>query len=201
MQHWTLPLGLLLLCLPVCALALQATTPEDEATHQALREMKDALVNALNRGDIEALMPHLHQNIVFTAMNGEVCRGHDELRAYFHRMMKDPGHIVASLQVNPTVDRLTDLYGGVSGVTYGSSWDHYKLTNGQEFDINARWSATVVKENGVWQIGSFQSAANIFDNPLLNKAKSALYWGVAGAGVVGLVFGVLIGRRWGRRAA
>jgi len=201
MKHCGLFFVLFFLCLPVCSQARPAATANDEASHQALREMRDAMVNALNKGDVDAMISHLHKNIVFTAMNGEVCRGPDELRAYFNRMMKDPGHIVESLHVNPTVDRLTDLYGGTSGVAYGSSVDHYKMTNGQEFDVNARWSATMVKENGAWQIASFQSAANIFDNPLLNKAKRVIYWGAGGAGLIGLVLGLLIGRRWGKSAA
>ena len=198
MKHGRLFSVLFFLCLPVCAQVPQAATTDDEASHQALREMRDAMVNALNKGDIEALIPHLNKNIVFTAMNGEVCRGHDALRAYFNRMLKDPGHIVETLHVNPTVDHLTDVYGGATGVAYGSSVDHYKLTGGQEFEVNARWSATMVKDNGNWQIASFQSAANIFDNPLLNKAKSTLYWGAGGAGLIGLVLGLLIGRRWGK---
>jgi len=200
MKHWRLSLALFFLCLPVCAQAPPGATAEDEASHQALREMRDVMVNALNKGDIEALIPHLNKNIVFTAMNGEVCRGHDALRAYFNRMMKDPGHIVESLHINPTVDHLTDLYGGATGVAYGSSVDRYKLTNGQAFEVNARWSATLVRENGNWQIASFQSAANIFDNPLLNKAKSTLFWGAGGAGLIGLALGLLIGRRWGKSA-
>ncbi len=193
-------LAWMFLCPLVIAQAPQAARADDEATHQALREMRDTVVNALNKGDVEAVIPYLHKNIVFTAMNGEVCRGHDAVRAYFKRMMKDPGHVVESVQVNPAVDRLADLYGS-TGVAYGSSVDHYKLTNGQEFEINARWSATMVKENGNWQIASFQSAANIFDNPLLNKVKSSLYWGAGGAGLIGLVLGLFIGRRWGRSAA
>jgi hypothetical protein len=186
MEHWRLLFVLFFLCLSVFAQVPQGASAGDEATHKALREMRDAVVNALNKGDMEALIPHLHKNIVFTAMSGEVCRGHDALRTYFKRMMKDPGHIVESLSINPTVDRLTDIYGGTSGVAYGSSVDRYKLTNGQEFDVNARWSATIVKGHGEWQIASFQSAANIFDNPLLNKAKSTLYRGVGGAGLAGI---------------
>lgn len=201
MKCWRLFFVLFVLCLPACAQAPQSASADDEASHKALREMRDAMVNALNKGDMDALLPHIHKNIVFTAMNGEVCRGQDALRAYFNRMMKDPGHIVESLHVNPTVDRLTDLYSGTTGVAYGSSMDRYKLTSGQEFDVNARWSATMVKEDGNWQIASFQSAANIFDNPLLNKAKSSLYYGAGGAGLVGLILGLLIGRRWGRSAA
>jgi hypothetical protein len=192
MEHSRLFFALFFLCLSVFA---QQGAAGDEATHQALRAMRDTVVKALNKGDMESLIPHLHKNIVFTAMSGEVCRGHDELRTYFNRMMKDPGHIVESLSINPTVDRLTDIYDGTSGVAYGSSVDHYKLTNGQEFNVNARWTATMVKENGEWQIAAFQSAASIFDNPLLNKAKSALYWGVASVGIIGLALGVLIGKR------
>jgi ketosteroid isomerase-like protein len=198
MEHWRLLFVLFALCVSVFAQIPQGAG--DEATHNALRAMRDAVVAAVNKGDMEALIPHLHKNIVFTAMSGEVCRGHDALRTYFNRMMKDPGHIVASLSINPTVDRLTDLYGD-TGVAYGSSVDRYKLTDGQEFDVNARWSVTMVKENGEWQIASFQSAANVFDNPLLNKAKSALYWVAAGAGLAGVVLGALIGRRSRKSAA
>lgn len=201
MKHWRLIVVLFFLCFTVCAQAPQTATADDEASHKALRDLRDTMVNALNKGDMEALLPHLHPNIVFTAMSGEVCRGHDAVRAYFNRMMKGPGHVVESIHVNPTADRLTDLYGGTTGVAYGSSVDHYKLTSGQEFEVNARWSATMVKENGNWQIASFQSAANVFDNPLLNKAKSTLYWGGGGAGLIGLFLGLLIGRRWGKSAA
>ncbi len=200
MRRCGLFLALMFLCHLVNAQSPQTAPADDEASHKALREMRDTVVNALNRGDMEAVIPYLHKNIVFTAMNGEVCRGQDAVRAYFNRMMKENGHIVEGLHVNPVVDHLTDLYGS-TGVAYGSSVDHYKLTNGQEFEIKARWSATMVKENGNWQIAGFQSAANVFDNPLLNKAKSSLYWGAGGAGLIGLVLGLLIGRRWGRSAA
>jgi hypothetical protein len=194
MEHWRLLFVLFFLCLSVSAQAPQGASAGDEAIHKALRAMRDAVVGALNKGDMESVIRHLHKNIVFTAMNGEVCHGHDALRAYFNRMMKDPGHIVASLSIDPTVDGLTDIYGGTSGVAYGSSLDRYKLTDGQEFDVHTRWTATMVLENGEWEIASFQSAANIFDNPLLNKAKSAIYWGAGGAGLVGLVLGALVGR-------
>jgi ketosteroid isomerase-like protein len=199
-EHWKLIFSLLLVCLPLCAQLSQSASADDESTHQALRAMRDATVSALNRGDMEAVMPHLHNNIVFTAMNGELCRGKDALRAYFNKMMKDPGHIVESLQITPTVDHLTDIYGN-TGVAYGSSVDHYKLTNGNEFDVNSRWTATLVKEDGNWEVASFQSAANIFDNPLINKATKALYWGVGAAGAFGFLLGVLIGKRRGKRTA
>src|SRR5450432_2374005 len=99
MKHWMLLVVPFCMCLPVCAQAPQAATAaaDDEANHKALRDLKDAMVNAVNKGDIDALLPLLHKNVVFTAMNGEVCRGQDAVRAYFNRMMKDPGHIVESL--------------------------------------------------------------------------------------------------------
>ena len=201
MEHWRLLFVLSILCLSVSAQSPQSASGGDETVHQALRAMRDAVIGALNNRDMESLMPHLSRNIVFTAMNGEVCHGQDALRAYFNRMMKDPGHIVESLSINPTVDSLTDLYGGTSGVAYGSSVDRYKLTDGQEFEVHARWTATMELENGQWRIAGFQSAANIFDNPLLNKAKGAIYWGAGGAGLIGLVLGAIIGRSSRKPAA
>lgn len=199
MKHWRLLFILCFPLLPVHGQGSQTTTPEDEAIHQSIRNLRDAMVNALNKGDLDALLPYVHQNIVFTPMNGEVCRGPEALRAYFNRMMKEPGHIVESMHTNPTVDRLTDLYGGTAGVAYGSSLDHYKLTDGQEFDVKARWTATLVKDNDTWKLASFQSAANVFDNPLLDKAKSTLYWSAGAAGALGIALGMLFGRR--RKAA
>ena len=121
-------------------------TAEEEAIHNELRAVKDALVAAINESDVDAILEHVHDNVVFTGMNGEVTRGRDELRAFFERMMAGPDRILESLTIDVTVDALTILYGGDTGVVYGNSVDNYKLTSGLEFDVTTRWSSTLVKE-------------------------------------------------------
>ena len=195
MRNWRLIAVLGFLCIPVLVHAQQRQIVGDEATHKELRQLRDDLLAAINKSDLDGMLKQLHNNIVFTAMNGEVCRGHEGVRAYFNRMMTGPNRVVDSMNVNLNVDELTALYGGPTGVAFGTSLDRYKLTSGLQFDVPTRWSATLVKEDGRWLIVSIQSAANLFDNPLLNKAKTATYWAAGTAGIAALLLGFWLGRR------
>ncbi len=165
---------ILFLCTSFTPLVYGQDAASDETTHNELRALREAMVAAFDKLDIDSMLEYVHPNAVFTAMNAEVCHGREEIRAYFNRMMTDPDHIVTSLKIKPTVDALTILYGGDTGVAYGSSVDHYQLVDGSDFEVTTRWSATVVKENNRWQIANFHSSANIFDNPVsgcLNRLK------------------------------
>src|SRR5215210_4064987 len=108
---------------------LRAQAPEDPA-HQALRGLKATMEKALNARDLDTIVANVDPNVVFTTMNGDVCRGPEQIRAYFHKMLNAPGHIVKDVKVSFEVDALTSLYGGDTGVAYGSSRDHYELTDG-----------------------------------------------------------------------
>lgn len=177
-----------------------ATSPE--ALHDELRKLRDDVLAAIGRNDFDAILPHLHPKVVFTPMNNEVCRGPEEIRAYFDKMLKGPDAIVKSVQFEVEVDRLTDLYGD-TGVAFGTSNDRYTLANGMDFPVQTRWTCHLVRENGKWLISAFHASANVFDNPILAQEKKAaqLKWGgialVAGA-LIGALIGMAIGRR--RRA-
>jgi ketosteroid isomerase-like protein len=187
---------------PAVAPPPEQVAPSPEAIHDELRKLRDDVLAAIDRNDFDAITPHLHPNVVFTPMNGEVCHGPQEIRAYFDKMLKGPDAIVKSMHLEVEVDRLTDLYGD-TGLAFGSSNDHYKLTNGMDFPVQTRWTCALVRENGRWLITAFHASANVFDNPVLEREKQAakLKWGglalVAGA-LLGLLLGVAIGRR--RRA-
>jgi ketosteroid isomerase-like protein len=173
-----------------------------EAVHDELRKLRDDVLAAIQKNDFDAILPHLHPNVVFTPMNNEVCHGPQEVRAYFDKMLTGPGAIVKSVRFEVEVDRLTDLYGDV-GLAYGSSSDYYALTNGTDFPVQTRWTCALVRENGKWLITAFQASANVFDNPVLDQMKKGakIRWGglgLAAGALVGLLLGVAFGRR--RRA-
>ena len=173
--------------------------PTPEALHDELRKLRDDMLAAIGRNDFDAILPHLHPKVVFTPMNNEVCRGPEEIRAYFDKMLKGPDAIVKSVRFDVEVDRLTDLYGD-TGVAFGTSNDHYTLSNGMDFPVQTRWTCHLVRENGKWLISAFHASANVFDNPILEREKQAaqLKWGgiavVAGA-LLGVLLGLVIGRR------
>jgi uncharacterized protein (TIGR02246 family) len=174
---------------------------DDEAVHNALRGLKATMSKALNERDIDTIVANVTPDVVFTTMNGDVCKGPAEIRAYFDKMLNGPGRVVKDVKVSFEADALTSLYGGDAGIAYGSSSDHYELVGGQSFDIKGRWSCTMVRDGDRWLIASFHYSANVFDNPILGKVRSIGYMSAAGLGILGLVVGFVVGRRAGSKAA
>jgi len=159
-----------------------------EQLHAELRSLRDDLVRALNAGDLEGVLNHLHPNVAFTGMNGEVCRGPEQVRAFFQRMMTGPNRVVEAFHTDLTVDQLTDLYGD-TGVAFGSSNDQYSLRGGMKFQAKSRWTCSLVRQDGRWLITSFHSSVNVFDNPILAMAKRTAYWAGGGGALLGILIG------------
>ncbi|WNG42452.1 nuclear transport factor 2 family protein [Archangium violaceum] len=171
-----------------------------EATHQALRTIKNDMEQALNARDLDRLLSHVHPNVVFTTMNNDVRVGRDSIRAYYDQMMNGPDRVVQKITAKFEVDELTRLYGD-TGIAQGSSTDHYVLTDGTDIVVHGRWTCTLVKEGDRWLIAAFHYSTNVFDNPVLDKVKSAAVT-FGGIGTVGmLVIGLVIGRLSARRKA
>jgi ketosteroid isomerase-like protein len=176
----------------------QESATEDPAHHE-LRALRDGLLDAIKKGDIERELTYLHPNVVVTWQNAEVSRGRDGVRAYLNRMLNGPTKIVSDYQLDLNVDELTILYGGDTGISFGGSREHIGLATGTNIDYPARWSATLVKEDGKWLVASLHASTNLFENPFLATTKRLMYIGCAVALVVGLLVGWLVGRR--RKAA
>lgn len=179
-----------------------------EAIHDEIRALKNGAEEAFNAigrsgkdGDIESILQYVHDNVVLVAMNGEVSVGKQGLRDYFMDKMGGPEPTVASVHHAFNVAELTRLYGDDTGVAYGDTVGTYELTNGMSFTVDAYWTATMVNEDGRWQLASFQFAPSIFENPLVDRAVGMLYRVAAIAGVIGLIAGFLLARVFRRRSA
>jgi hypothetical protein len=182
-----------LMLAPFRAVQAQQAAPEDPI-HDELRALRKEMVEATNKSDIDGVIARLDKDVIVTWMNGEVSRKPDAVKAYLERMTKGDKRVVSSFKTDPEVEELTHLY-GTTGVAYGNSKDHYVLTDGREFVVPTRWSATMVKKDGKWLIANFHASTNVFDNPVLDIAirKTALWTGGA-AVLVGLLLGVVIAR-------
>jgi uncharacterized protein (TIGR02246 family) len=174
--------------------------PDVEATHNALRALKQDMEDALNKQDVDRLLTHLHPDVVFTTMNNDVRVGKESIRAYYDEMMRGPNRVVEKVTAKFEVDDLTRLYGD-TGIARGSSKDHYVLTDGTDIVIDSRWTCTMVREGDRWLIAAFHYSTNVFDNPLLTKMKNygAILLSVVTLGA--LLAGVVIGRMMRRKKA
>jgi ketosteroid isomerase-like protein len=168
-----------------------ATAGGDEAIHNELRAMREVLTKAVLAGDIEAQLSRVNDNVVVTWQNNEVVRGKDGLKKFLGEMSNGKERVFQRYKVPPTADDLSIVYGGDAAIAFGSSTPHYKL-HGMEFDLENRWTATLVKEGDTWKIAAYHVSGNILDNPVLNLAKQSLYWAGGIGVVVGLVLGALL---------
>ena len=187
----------LLLCFLLAPSLLHAQ-PEDPV-HAQLRAMRDDLLDAVNKRDMDRVLGHLDPDVVVTWQNAEVSRKPDGVRAYMSRMLDGPDSIVRSFNTSVAVDELTILHGGDTGIAFGSSRDRFELRGGRTFELTGRWTATVVLDGGAWKIASFHASTNLFDNPLLNAARRLLTVVGAVAAAAGIVVGFLFGRSRKRR--
>ena len=188
---------LAVLATPMPAAAQQAEDP----AHAQLRALRDDLVDAMNKRDMNRLLGHLHPDVVVTWQNAEVSRKPEGVKTYISRMLEGPNSVVESFSTAPTVDELTILYGGDAGVAFGSSRDSFRLRSGQSFELTSRWTATVVNDGGAWKISAFHSSASLFDNPLLAAAQRWAMTAAVVALIAGFGIGFLISRIGQKRSA
>lgn len=171
----------------------------DAADHEALRKLKDDVVAAINTKNLAAIDPLLHKPFLATAITQETFNDPAKMRAWFEGLFTRPLLKLSRLEMQAEADELAQIYTGTFAVARGSTKERYEMADGRGFDIQGRWTATAIKENGRWSVLAIHDGTNFLDNPVINAIeRNALNVAFAGAGigaVVGCVFGFFIGRR------
>lgn len=185
---------ILVACLLALCLCPAAWGQEEDPAHDHLRALRDQTLEALNAKKLDDLVALCDDQIVMTTMNSDMAHGKEEVKAWFERMWTGPEAQVVEYQVTMEVDRLTTLYGEDTGVASGTSMNRFKLKDGQAYEVQNRWTATVVKKDGQWLLASFHSSANVFDNPVLAAATGFAGKLAAGVGLLAALFGIFLGR-------
>ncbi len=176
------------------------TGPEDPALKE-IADVRNGIIDAFNKRDIDRVLSYLHPDIVVTWADAEVSHGPAEVKKYYEKMITSPNHIVESLQLAPVVDGRS-LYGPNVAISYGHLNDEFKLTDGTEFKMDSRFSSLLVKENGKWLMKGFHASGNLFDNPVQKIIlKKMALWTAMISIAIGLLLGYLGARLMARRRA
>ena len=175
----------------IFATSAQAGEAED---HQALRQLKDHLAQAVSNRDFEAAQKVLHQPFMSTVITQESFTDLPQLKNYFDSLFTRDFLRIKALSIKPEADELSRIYTGTIALTRGSTAERYEMADGRSFDLKGRWTAVSVKESdGAWRLMAFHSGVNFLDNPVLaGVEKSALWVGLAGA-AIGLLLGFWAG--------
>ena len=164
-------------------------TPVEDPIHDELRALREKAVKAFKDKDIDSLLECLHRDVVVTLQNAEVCEGHEEVRAFHVRMSEGEDRSVQSQETDFKVDDLSIIYGEDAAVARGSIQDDFKLTAGLEFQLQSRWSATLVKEDDKWLVASFHASTNMFENGV---SDVMLKWNSIKVGGLALLAGIVL---------
>lgn len=188
-----------LLLTAACGFAQTTAPSADTAVPPEIKELRDNLVDAFNKREVDRMLSYLHPDVVVTWQNSEVSHGREGVRKYYEKMMVGPDSVVVDLRSNPVVEGRR-MYGDTS-VSYGAMNDHFKLRDGTEVNLNSRFSAHLAKQpDGKWLVTGFHQSSNAFDGDVhrLYARKAGTAAGLAG-GVGGLALGTVVGLALGRR--
>jgi uncharacterized protein (TIGR02246 family) len=164
--------------------------------HAADRKLLLALVaeaeRSLNAGDIDGFVKLFDEDAVVTWLNAEVSKGRDGIREYYKKMVgTGPGAILDKYVTFPKVATGARFYTDDIATAYGTTADEFYPKARHAFKFDSRWTATLVKRDGVWQVATLHLSTNVFTNELTAEYEGLIKktgWMAGGGGLVaGLV--------------
>lgn len=180
---------LLVIAMIGVALSAQADEP-DHAIHEELRGVLKLLESAINSGDFDKMLPVISKQVRATPVNQEFLVSPAEVSAYFKKWF-GPGGYLKKLEIKLEADALTELSPDKSwGIVRGKGIEKYILSDGRHYELQTRWTATMVKEeDGRWRIRAIHIGTDFLNNPILAEAEGA----ISKVGIAGALGGLVIG--------
>lgn len=193
---------LLLVCTLSCIAMAQSSTPTpapEADPHAADRELLlkifHEVEDSINSQSLDRMVKQMDPSAVVVWANGEVSRGPAEVLDYYERMVKGKDRILTKYTTKAALHGHARFLGnGDVAIADGTMEDEFTPVVRGVFKLSSKWTTTVAKINGEWKIVALHLSANVFNNVLLDEAKSALMYTAGGGLVVGLLLGWLISR-------
>ncbi len=191
----------LFLCLSAVGMAPAAEADPHAADRQALITLFREMEASINAQDVERMVAQMHPQATVTWLNGEVSRGHDEIRAYYHRMVKGDQRILDRYLTTAKLGASARFFGnGEVAVADGTMVDQFFPVARGAFSLHSNWTSTSAKIDGRWQVVGLHLSANVFTNALMAEAQSAIRLAAGAAALGGLLLGALLTWLWCRRS-
>ncbi len=190
--------SLFLVVAPVAVAA--AESDPHAADRQALIKLFREMEAAINAQDVDRMIAQMHPQVTVTWLNGEVSRGHDEVRAYYDKMVRGEKRILERYLTTAKLGKPARFFGnGEVAVADGTMKDEFFPVARGPFSLDSNWTSTSAKVGDRWQVVSMHLSSNVFTNSLLAEAERAIWYVGAGAGIGGMLLGGFLGWLLGRR--
>lgn len=203
-RNWTgLFLGLLV---PITAFEppLYAFGPEeDEADHEALRQLKAVFEDAVNNNQLDLLKPYLHDPFSIVTYTDRNFTDFDVFKTEWQKR-RDSLLAGGSYTVELIPERSL-LYGDIA-ITLGTSENVLVTGGGDVYRFPANWTAVCRKVDGAWKIVRTHSSMDPFGNPMIlagfrKTVIQYLIGGLVGGLVLGWISAKIFARLRSKRSA
>ena len=194
-----------LLLLTVVSAALAAPVlgqqEDDEAEHDALRELKAVFEQAVNETQLDLLKPHLDERFSVVTYTDS---SFTDFQVFKTRWQESRERLLAGGSYHVELLPERSLLLGDVALALGNSDNVLTTGGGAEYHYGSNWTAVLRKVDGQWKILRVHSSLDPFGNPMIRdgfvQAATKLGWvvGIA-AFVVGLACGWLGKSLWSRR--
>jgi ketosteroid isomerase-like protein len=178
-----------------------ADTQENQADHDALRKLKADAVTAVNNRDYAAMQKFMHQPFMATLITQDSFTDSGKLKDYFESLYTRDSLRMKEVSIAAEADELSQIYQGTFALTKGSTKEHYELADGRSFDMDGRWTAVSIKDNGEWKLIAVHTGTNFLDNPVLSAIEKSVAWVGAAGAAGGLILGFIAGWFFRRKPA
>ena len=176
-----------------------APAASEEADHEALRLLKTAYEEAIRNNKIETLAGHFHPDFHGVMVTGRPVNSFADVQQFWRDLR---GLIGEGGTYTTTINPERSVILGDIALARGTTADVVKTAAGKEYRVTTFWTATLQRDGGAWKVRSLQGTMDPIGNPFVGEVASrAVLQYTSGAGVIGLVLGLLLGRVWGRRRA
>ena len=185
----------LLIILFLFASTAHGATEPDHEIHNDLRGLLRNVEQAIETHQYDELEQYFDPALRITTINQEFISKRPQIKEYFNKWF-GAGRYLKNLKMQLTPDDLTELYCNKTiGIVRGSGKENYTLSDGRHFDMDTRWTATVIKNSdGKWRILSLHIGTNFLDNPIYNDTKRVILYTAIGSFIAGVVLTLLISR-------
>jgi ketosteroid isomerase-like protein len=182
--------------------AVAADGDPREEDRAALVKVFREIEASINAQDVDRMVAQMHPAATVTWLNGEVSRGHAEIKAYYNRMVKGEQRILNKYTTVAKLGAPARFFGnGEVAVADGTTVDEFFPVSRGPFSLNSNWTSTCAKIDGQWKVVALHLSSNVFTNSLIEEAKTAAWYTGAGGALGGALLAWLIWRPRRRQAS
>ena len=175
--------------------SIYADTDKYAADRTELKALMTKAAELLSKRDSEKIDTIFTSDFHFTLSDQSLVKGKKAFIEATKKWFDSPEAPISSIIFSPTLDGPATFLSPTVAVANGTCVESYQMKKGEKFDLDTRWSVTLLKTSAGWRVSRLHSGVNPMDNVIVTELKDAIFKYVVVAAIVSLVIGFVLGKQ------